>query len=86
MLLLERRSLLEHRERHKRKQPVPMNTLFIKCPECGKSVSTGIETDEDRVRRVPDTPVSVTCPDCGTVTQFDLRTGLMLERTYPAGF
>lgn len=63
-----------------------MGTLFVMCPECGRSVSTGIETDAETFEHLPDTPVKIACADCGTVTQYHLRTGWIEERTYPAGF
>jgi len=42
-----------------------MNVLMIRCPNTGRSVSTGIETDEHSFSRIPDVLAHTRCPVCG---------------------
>jgi hypothetical protein len=39
--------------------------LMLKCSSTGREFSTGIHTDEDSLRRLPDTVTKIACPHCG---------------------
>jgi hypothetical protein len=42
-----------------------MLMLMIRCPRTGQAVSTGIHTDPDSFRRIPDVLGFAYCPGCG---------------------
>jgi hypothetical protein len=42
-----------------------MASLLIRCPQTGKEVSTGIETDSANYALFPDALVYTHCPHCG---------------------
>ena len=42
-----------------------MSMLMIQCPRTGQPVSTGIETDPDSFKRIPDVLAFARCPQCG---------------------
>ncbi|MGI8724041.1 MAG: hypothetical protein ACR2J1_01455 [Methyloceanibacter sp.] len=42
-----------------------MSMLVMRCPRTGQEVPTGIETDPDSFRVIPDVMVYTTCPHCG---------------------
>jgi hypothetical protein len=42
-----------------------MSMLMIRCPQTGQAVSTGIETDPDSFKRIPDVVAWAHCPHCG---------------------
>jgi hypothetical protein len=39
--------------------------LMLKYSSTGREFSTGIHTDEDSLRRLPDTVTKIACPHCG---------------------
>jgi hypothetical protein len=42
-----------------------MSSVMIRCPQTGKELSTGIETDSANYARFPDTLAYTYCPHCG---------------------
>ncbi len=42
-----------------------MSMLMIRCPQTGQAVSTGIDTDPDSFKRIPDVLAFARCPHCG---------------------
>jgi endogenous inhibitor of DNA gyrase (YacG/DUF329 family) len=42
-----------------------MGVMMITCPNTGRPVTTGIETDNSTFRDLPDTMSKVRCPQCG---------------------
>jgi hypothetical protein len=42
-----------------------MSMLMIRCLQTGQAVSTGIETDPDSFKRIPDVLAFAHCPHCG---------------------
>lgn len=42
-----------------------MSMITIKCPNTGREISTGIETDLLSFSRLPDVPSRTWCPKCG---------------------
>jgi hypothetical protein len=43
-----------------------MSMLMIRCPRTGQDIPTGIETDADSFKQIPDVLVYTLCPHCGT--------------------
>jgi hypothetical protein len=43
-----------------------MSMLMIRCPQTGQVISTGIDTDPESLRDIPDTLAYTRCPHCGT--------------------
>lgn len=44
-----------------------MGVLVLTCPETGREFSTGIHTDEDSFKKLPNTATKASCPHCGQV-------------------
>jgi hypothetical protein len=42
-----------------------MSTVMIKCPNTGDFIATGIETDPESFRNLPDVLAHSRCPLCG---------------------
>jgi hypothetical protein len=42
-----------------------MATICTSCPNTGRDISTGIETDADSFESLPDVIARVHCPHCG---------------------
>jgi hypothetical protein len=42
-----------------------MSLLMIRCPRTGQEVWTGIETEPDSFRKIPDDLFYTSCPHCG---------------------
>jgi len=42
-----------------------MCLLMIRCPRTGQEVWTGVETDPDSFRKIPDDLFYTSCPHCG---------------------
>jgi hypothetical protein len=42
-----------------------MSAIMVKCPNTGQFISTGIETDQQSFRSLPDVPAHSRCPLCG---------------------
>lgn len=42
-----------------------MATVTIRCPETGRAVATGIETEPEEFRRFPQVESWLSCPACG---------------------
>lgn len=42
-----------------------MCTMMVECPNTGKPISTGIETDRATFDKLPDVPSLARCPHCG---------------------
>ena len=44
-----------------------MGVMMITCPNTGRAVPTGIETDGLSFAAIPDVPIQTKCPVCGSV-------------------
>jgi hypothetical protein len=44
-----------------------MGVVMITCPNTGRAVSTGIETDAPSFASLPDVPTQSKCPVCASV-------------------
>jgi predicted RNA-binding Zn-ribbon protein involved in translation (DUF1610 family) len=42
-----------------------MGALLIKCPDTGRTVSTGIEIEPETFVQLPDVSARMRCPACG---------------------
>jgi hypothetical protein len=42
-----------------------MATICTSCPNTGRAISTGIETDADSFLAIPEVIIRVRCPHCG---------------------
>jgi hypothetical protein len=42
-----------------------MGSLMLRCPMTDRNFSTGIHTDIDSLKLVPDTRITARCPYCG---------------------
>ncbi len=42
-----------------------MATIYTSCPDTGREISTGIETDGESFMALPDVITRVHCPHCG---------------------
>jgi len=50
-----------------------MEHLYFVCPNTGRDVDTGIETELDTLLRIRTAPIRVTCPVCGEVHEWRVR-------------
>ena len=41
-----------------------MSAVMIRCPNTGLAIATGIETDSESLRRIPDVLGFAQCPHC----------------------
>ena len=57
-----------------------LSAVMIKCPNTGKLIATGIETDADTFRRLPDTLSRTHCPHCGVEHAWWKREALLLDQ------
>jgi hypothetical protein len=42
-----------------------VSALMIRCPQTGRAIFTGTETDETSLNKSPDMPTHTRCPACG---------------------
>jgi hypothetical protein len=42
-----------------------MSMIVTRCPRTWREISTGIDTDPDSFRSIPDVPSPLRCPVCG---------------------
>jgi hypothetical protein len=42
-----------------------MSMVMVRCPRLGRPISTGIETDLESFKSIPDVLSKVYCADCG---------------------
>ena len=42
-----------------------MSMITTRCPRTLRDIATGIETDPDSFKKLPDIPSTLTCPACG---------------------
>ena len=52
-----------------------MGTLTFVCPEAGKDIETGIETDQHTLSRVRRLHMRVRCEHCGREHDFEIEEG-----------
>jgi hypothetical protein len=57
-----------------------LSAVMIKCPNTGKLIATGIETDEDSFGRLPDALSRTYCPHCGVEHAWWKREALLVDR------
>jgi len=51
--------------RGEKNEPKKKSSLMIRCPHSGQDVGTGIVTDQESLRKIPDTLHYTPCPYCG---------------------
>ena len=54
-----------------------MTALTLFCPESGRPVDSGIETDPSTFSRLRTSSVRVHCPECGGVHELHVRQGYL---------
>lgn len=47
-----------------------MPMIFVRCPASALPIATGIETDADSFRRLPNVIAKVECPYCGMLHEW----------------
>jgi hypothetical protein len=43
-----------------------MSMIATRCPQTGRAIATGIETDRSTFEELPDIPGKFRCPACGS--------------------
>lgn len=56
-----------------------MVALIFICPQTGRQIETGIETDEDTLARVQRISMRVQCEHCGRQHQFHVEDGRLSD-------
>lgn len=56
-----------------------MSALVFTCPQTGRDVVSGINTDLRSLSQVQQLPVSVFCPHCGKVHRLAAKHGRLAE-------
>ncbi len=57
-----------------------MGVVMIKCPDTGRSVSTGIEIERVTFIRLPDVEARMSCSACGGEHRWSKRAAWLAER------
>jgi hypothetical protein len=60
-----------------------MGVLIIKCPNTGRDISTGIETDKDTFAAMPNDVVETRCPHCRTKHSWRPRDARLIDAIPP---
>jgi hypothetical protein len=58
-----------------------MATIYTSCPDTGREISTGIETDEESFLALPDVITRVRCPHCGEQHNWSKYNAFLREQT-----
>lgn len=61
-----------------------MGVLIIKCPNTGRDISTGIETDKDTFATMPNDVVETRCPHCRTKHSWRPRDARLIDAIPPS--
>jgi hypothetical protein len=61
-----------------------MGVLLFKCPETGRTFSTGIQTDEDTVQKLPEVLTRSMCPHCGLEHLWWTREAILVDALPPS--
>ena len=61
-----------------------MGVLVIKCPNTGRDVSTGIQTDASTFARMPNEVLETRCPHCRTKHSWRPRDAMFVDALPPA--
>ena len=56
-----------------------MALLMLRCPMTDRNFSTGINTDSERLRLIPDTRIAAHCPYCGQEHPWGPRDAFLAE-------
>jgi transcription elongation factor Elf1 len=56
-----------------------MGALIFRCPRSGKTIKTGIETDEYTLVAVRSLSMQVRCEHCGREHAFEIREGELAD-------
>ena len=57
-----------------------MSAIMIKCPETGREVDVGIDTDPASFEAIPDSVASLQCPACGAEHEWKISEAWLRER------
>jgi hypothetical protein len=57
-------SAAKSRPTHPRLRQGRMSVLMIRCPATGQAISTGIETDQNNLNKIPNVLARTRCPMC----------------------
>jgi hypothetical protein len=61
-----------------------MATIYTSCPNTGRAISTGIETDADSFTAIPEVITRVHCPHCDELHNWS-KYNAFLRDAGPAG-
>ena len=56
-----------------------MSALVFTCPNTGRDIVSGINTDLESLSQVQELPVSLFCPNCGKVHRLTARNGRLMD-------
>lgn len=57
-----------------------MATIYTICPNTGREISTGIETDAETFATFPEVISRVVCPDCGQTHNWTRHNAVLRHR------
>ncbi len=57
-----------------------MGTIYTTCPNTGREISTGVETDAGTFATMPEVISRVVCPDCGQTHNWSRHNAVLRER------
>jgi hypothetical protein len=57
-----------------------MPMIYVKCPASGLPIATGVETDGDSFRSLPDVAAKVECPHCGMLHEWVAKDAWLSDR------
>jgi predicted RNA-binding Zn-ribbon protein involved in translation (DUF1610 family) len=60
-----------------------MSALIFRCPDTGRDIVSGINTDQESLSHVQQLPVSLFCPNCGKVHRLAARDGRLADQPLP---
>ncbi len=56
-----------------------MSAIMIKCPETGREISIGIDTDETSFAHLPKVSAATQCPACGKMHKWNVGEAWLQE-------
>ena len=57
-----------------------MSAIMIKCPETGRDISIGIDTDSDSFESLSRVASDIKCPECGKTHEWGAAQAWLQER------
>lgn len=65
------------------REPVVMSALVFTCPQTGRDIVSGINTDLESLSHVQHLPVILFCPNCGKVHRLVAKDGRLAAPPLP---